>query len=59
MVMEYDKGTPTTFIITYMCSRELEKGNGRHYLYIIDGGGRGMVDDIDKKGFYEHYYTRV
>ena len=69
MVMEYDKGTPTTFIITYMCSRELEKGNGRHYPYIIDGGGRGMIDDIDnselkdiiddidKKGFSEHYFT--
>lgn len=69
MVMEYDKGTPTTFIITYMCSRELEKGNGRHYPYIVDGSGRGMIDDIysselkdiiddiDKKGFSEHYFT--
>ena len=69
MIMEYDKGTPTTFIITYMCSRELEKGNGRHYPYVIDGSGRGMIDDIagselkdiiddiDKKGFSEHYFT--
>lgn len=69
--MEYDKGTPTTFIITYMCSKELEKGNGRHYPYIIDGSGRGMIDDVDRselkdiindidnKGFSEHYFTPV
>lgn len=69
MVMEYDKGTSTKFIITYLCSRELEKGNGRHYPYVIDGSGRGMIDDIDsydlkniiddidKKGISVHYFT--
>lgn len=69
MIMEYDKGTPTKFVITYLSSREQEKDNGRHYPYIIDGSGRGMIDDIDgyelkdiivdidKKGLSEHYFT--
>lgn len=69
MVMEYDFGSTTTFIITYLESRNLEKYNGMHYPYIIDGSGRGMlddicdfelkeiVDDIDKKGYSEHYFT--
>ena len=69
MIMEYDKGTPTDFVITYLGSKEIERGNGRHYPYIIDGSGRGMIDDIDsyklkeivndidKKGYSEHYFT--
>lgn len=69
MVMRYDYGSTITFIINYMASRELEKGNVRHYPYIIDGEGRGMVDDlsiselidiindIDKKGNSVHNFT--
>lgn len=69
MVMEYDFGSPTTFYITYLESRDLEKGNGKHYPYIVDGSGRGMLDDIanfdlkeivkdiDKKGYSDHYFT--
>lgn len=69
MIMSYDTGSTTTFNITYLGSRDLEKNNGRHYPYVIDGEGRGMlddmcdfelkeiVDDIDKKGYSEHYFT--
>lgn len=69
MAMEYDKGSTTTFKITYLESRDLEKGKGSHYPYIIDGAGRGMLDDlcdfelkeivedIDKKGYSDHYFT--
>lgn len=69
MEMEYDYGSTTIFKITYLGSRDLERGNGNHYPYIIDGAGRGMlddmcdfelkeiVDDIDKKGYSEHYFT--
>ncbi len=46
MTMEYDYGSTTTFKITYLGSREFEKGNGMHYPYIIDGKGSGMIDDI-------------
>lgn len=69
MEMEYDTGSTTTFKITCLGSRDLEKNNGKHYPYIIDGEGHGMLDDmcdfelkeivedIDKKGYSEHYFT--
>ena len=69
IIMDYDYGSTTTFIITYLDSRELEKGNGRHYPYVIDGQGRGMLDDvhigelvdivndIDKKGKSIHDFS--
>ena len=69
MEMEYDTGSTTTFKITYLGSRDLERGNGAHYPYIIGGAGRGMLDDlcdfelkeivedIDKKGYSKHYFT--
>lgn len=67
--MEMDYDTTKTFKITYLGSRELERGNATHYPYITDGAGRGMlddmcdfelkeiVDDIDKKGYSNHYFT--
>lgn len=67
--MKYDFGSTTTFKITYLGSRNLEKGAGRHCPYIIDGAGRGMiddisdfelkeiVDDIDKKGYSNYNFT--
>lgn len=69
MVMKYDFGSTTSFIITFLQSRDLEKYNGNHYPYIVDGAGRGMLDDMcdfelkevvedtDKKGYSEHYFT--
>ncbi len=69
MEMKYDTGSTTTFKIKYLGARDLENGNGRHYPYIVDGAGRGMiddlcdfelkeiVDDIDQKGYSEHYFT--
>ncbi len=69
MEMEYDYGSTTNFKITYLGSTDLERGNGSHYPYVIDGAGRGMLDDmcdfelkeivedIDKKGYSEHYFT--
>lgn len=69
MIMEYDFGSTTTFIITYLESRNIEKYNGNHYPYIVDGAGRGMIDDmcdfelkevvedIDKKGYSDHFFT--
>ena len=69
MEMEYDYGSTTTFKITYLGCSALERGKGSHYPYVIDGEGRGMLDDmsdfrlkeivedIDKKGYSEHYFT--
>ena len=67
MRMEYDTGSTTAFIITYLGESNFEKGNGMHYPYIIDGAGYGMIDDItneelksvvdeiDKNGKSEYY----
>lgn len=69
MIMEYDFGSTTTFIITFLESRNIEKYNGNHYPYIVDGAGRGMIDDmcdfelkevvedIDKKEYSDHFFT--
>ena len=69
MEMEYDYGSTTTFKITYLESRDATEYEGYLYPNIVDGAGRGMlddmcdfelkeiVDDIDKKGYSEHYVT--
>lgn len=69
MEMEYDYGSTTTFKITYLESRCATQYEGYLYPNVIDGAGRGMlddisdfelkeiVDDIDKKGYSEHYVT--
>ena len=69
MIMNYDFGSTTSFVITYLDSRELEKGNVKHYPFIIDGQGHGMLDDVhiselveivkdtDKKGKSIHYFS--
>ncbi len=69
MEMEYDYGSTTTFKITYLESRGATQYEGYLYPNVIDGAGRGMlddisdfelkeiVDDIDKKGYSEHYVT--
>lgn len=69
MEMEYDFGSPTTFKITYLGSKELSIYEEYLYPSIVDGSGRGMLDDItdyelqeiiediDKKGYSEHLVT--
>lgn len=69
MEMEYDYGSTTTFVITYLESRDATEYEGYLYPNIIDGAGRGMLDDmcdfelkeivedIDKKGYSEYYVT--
>ena len=67
--MEYDYGSTTTFKITYIAQRDMSEYEGYLYPNIIDGAGRGMlddmcdynlkeiVDDTDKKGYSDHYVT--
>ena len=69
MEMEYDYGSTTTFKITYLESRDANEYEGYLYPNIVDGAGRGMLDDmcdfelkeivedIDKKGYSEYYFT--
>lgn len=70
MKMEYDTGSTTAFNITYRGSKEL-KSYKEQYLYpiVTNGEGLGMlddmcdfelkdvVDDIDKLGYSNHYFT--
>lgn len=69
MIMTYDFGASTAFVITYIYSKDLEKNNAKKYPYIEDGAGLGMLDDIssdelidivndiDKKGKSTHEFT--
>lgn len=70
MKMEYDTGSTTTFKITYLSSRKLNSYREQAlYPIVINGEGLGMlddmcdfelkeiVDDIDKLGFSNHYFT--
>ena len=69
MEMEYDYGSTTTFKITYLESRDANEYEGYLYPNIVDGEGRGMLDDMcdfelkeivedtDEKGYSEHYVT--
>ena len=69
MIMEYDFGSTTTFVITYLESREITYYQGYLYPNIADGEGRGMLDDItcyelkeiveetDKLGYSNYYVT--
>lgn len=67
--MEYDYGATTTFKITLIDEREMGYYEGYLYPRIVAGAGHGMlddisdfelkeiVDDIDEKGYSEHYFT--
>lgn len=69
MRMEYDYGSTYYFNIEFLDSVPLRKGMGTHYPYVIDGAGRGIIDDvscweleeivndIDKKGYSDHDFT--
>lgn len=69
MQMDYDFGSTTTFVITYLDSRDISEYDGYLYPNIVDGAGRGMLDDIsdfelkeyvedtDKLGYSTHYVT--
>lgn len=70
MKMEYDTGSTTTFKITYLSSKGLNSYKEQElYPIVINGEGLGMlddmcdfelkkeVDDIDKLGVSNHYFT--
>ncbi len=49
--MEYDYGCPQIFKIRVDAITEMEHGRGRHYPYILDGRGRGILDDVSANDF--------
>jgi len=44
--MDYDFGTTQTFQMELVAVRDMERGNARHYPWIVDGAGRGIIDDV-------------
>ena len=69
LIMEYDFGSPTKFVITYQGSKKREPKTYGDYPIIIDGAGSGMLDDMssytlqdvvaetDKLGYSNCCYT--
>lgn len=51
--MEYDFGTTQTFRFELLAVREMKKGAGRHYPYITEGKGSGILDDVSCEDFKE------
>ena len=44
--LDYDFGTTQTFWIELVEVEDMGRGQGRKYPYIIDGAGRGIIDDM-------------
>lgn len=69
LTMNYDMGSPTTFIITYLGKETIDGYQGMYYPKVVKGKGKGMIDDIsqyelkeiiediDKKGYSDYEYT--
>lgn len=69
MIMEYDFGATNTFKITLLSVKELSENEKNNYPKVVAGAGFGMLDDIadfelkeivediDKKGSSDHYFT--
>ena len=43
--MDYDFGTTQTFWLELVDIADMKRGRGMHYPYILDGAGRGILDD--------------
>lgn len=46
LTMEYDFGAGWEFSIELLSIVEMKKGTGNHYPFIIDGQGKGIVEDM-------------
>ena len=44
--MEYDFGTKQTFWLELVEIADMKRGWGRRYPYVLDGAGRGIIDDM-------------
>lgn len=44
--MDYDLGTTQTFLLKLVKIEDMERGQSKRYPYIIEGAGRGIIDDL-------------
>ena len=45
--LDYDFGTTQTFWLELTDIAHMQRGWGKHYPYVVDGAGRGIIDDMD------------
>lgn len=46
LTMEYDYGAMWEFSIELVSVTEMKRGMGKHYPYVTDGKGKGIIEDI-------------
>lgn len=46
LTMEYDYGAMWEFSIELISVNEMKRGMGKHYPYVTDGKGKGIIEDI-------------
>ena len=51
--MGYDFGTTQTFLIKLINIEDMGKGQGRKYPYVLEGAGRGIIDDMSSDELQE------
>ena len=51
--MEYDFGTTQTFWLELVEIADMKRGWGRRYPYVLDGAGRGIIDDMSCEELFE------
>lgn len=51
--MDYDFGTTQTFHIKLLAIEDMIRGWGNHYPYLLDGAGRGILDDYSSEDLRE------
>jgi len=45
LILEYDYGAGWEFTIELLSAHEMKRGSGTHYPYIVDGKGKGIIED--------------
>lgn len=51
--MDYDFGTTQTFWIELIDIQDIGRGQGSKYPYILEGAGRGIIDDMSSDELHE------
>ncbi len=51
--MDYDLGTTQTFWLELTEIADMKPGWGKHYPYLLEGAGRGIVDDVSAETLAE------
>ena len=56
MEMVYDYGCSHVFDIRVTSISDMAKGTGTHYPYVVEGQGRGILDDVSPEQFADYIH---